>query len=114
MGMFDNVTMNYPVPELPDHEWEWQSKDTPAQYLDHYEIREDGTLWHHAYDARVEDNDDDAPLGFLMYRDNERWERVLFDGELEIHDVQGDTFYSLRCWFRGGVVRDMIVTKGGD
>ena len=47
MGMFDYVRYN-------GHQY--QTKDTPAQLLDHYEIREDGTLWHTAYDTEwVED-----------------------------------------------------------
>jgi hypothetical protein len=46
MGMFDYLTCKSPLP-LPEYqESAFQTKDTPAQYLDKYEIREDGTLWH--------------------------------------------------------------------
>ena len=109
MGVFDNVTCHYPLPpEIPEGR-DWQSKDTPAQYLDHYEIRQDGTLWHQAYDHRVETK----PDGFLnvqLYRDNHRWEREQFTGELEIHDCDEQNWYSVQFWFRDGEVRDMVPT----
>jgi len=50
VGMFDNLRCRYP---LPVEDWQrplvegktFQTKDTPDQDLDLYEIREDGTLW---------------------------------------------------------------------
>lgn len=39
MGMFDNIKCAM-VPA-----GEYQTKDTPVQYLDNYEIRADGSLW---------------------------------------------------------------------
>lgn len=51
MGMFDNIICKFPLP-LPEFQAnEFQTKDTPAQYLDLYEIREDGTIWHEEYDT---------------------------------------------------------------
>ena len=107
MGLFDDVRVKYqlPWPEVQDNMW--QSKDTPAQYLDLYEIREDGTLWHQAYDERLEENSK-YPIG----RDNKRWEQVKFTGELEIHEIiqskaSVGMYYSCRFWFRSGVVHDV-------
>jgi len=118
MGMFDDVRCLYPLPWPKVQDAVWQSKCTPAQFCDQYEIRADGTLWHQAYDVRIEETDK-APLGFFLHQDNPRWEQVPWDGELEIHKCIehnaylqfGGTFYSARLWFRDGVVRDMITSK---
>jgi len=45
MGLYDNITCKYPLPIPGANELEFQTKDTPRQDLDQYEIREDGTLW---------------------------------------------------------------------
>jgi len=118
MGMFDNVHCHYPLPWPEVQDATWQSKDTPAQYLDEYEIREDGTLWHEAYTSRWE-KDDSAPLGFYLYRDDVHWAQVSdVSGELEIHHLAENTsspggrMYSIRFWFWGGKVKDMIPTQG--
>ncbi|KKN49359.1 hypothetical protein LCGC14_0643350 [marine sediment metagenome] len=109
MGMFDEVLCRYPLVGCPEvQECLFQSNDTPAQYLDLYEIREDGTLWHEACDYRYETTDE-APLGFYIHRENKRWEQVLFEGELEIHGGPEDGGeYCFRFWFRDGRVRDFI------
>jgi hypothetical protein len=111
MGMFDNVRCEYPLPVDGANEFLFQTKDTPAQYLDDYEIRADGTLWYEEYDARIEETED-APLGFWMHRENRRWTPLDFTGELEIHHYECEspfgTYYSFRFWFRDGVVKDLI------
>lgn len=53
MGMFDQIVCKYPLPIVWANELEYQTKDTPSQFMDNYEIREDGTLWHEDY--RIED-----------------------------------------------------------
>jgi len=63
MGMFDDITYK-------GHQY--QTKDTPNQLLDQYEIRDDGTLWHQEYDERWEENSE-SPLGGYIRHDNERW-----------------------------------------
>ncbi len=50
MGMFDYLKCKYPLPDASDNDLEYQTKDTPAQFLDNYEIRADGSLWHLDYD----------------------------------------------------------------
>lgn len=45
MGLFDYVNCKYPLPVDGSNEREYQTKDTPSQYMDRYEIREDGQLW---------------------------------------------------------------------
>lgn len=118
MGVFDEVTCKFKLPWPEVQDAIWQSKQTPVQYLDHYEIREDGTLWHEAYDLRVEETDE-APLGVWMYRDNPRWVLEPFTGELEIHEYRehsdrpGGWWYSVRFWFRAGKVADAVFRKCG-
>ena len=106
MGMFDNITCKYnlPIEGLKiSKEFVYQTKDTPVQFLDSYEIREDGTLWHKDYDI---ENRSQATLwkkenpgkklpkrlrGFgemvgCMTRVNERWVRLaIFTGEIRFY-----------------------------
>lgn len=51
MGMFDYLRCKYPLPIDGTQHLLYQTKSTPAQFLDHYEIREDGSLWHQEYDT---------------------------------------------------------------
>ncbi len=51
MGMFDYVKCEYPLPVAGANELEYQTKDTPCQWLDLYVIKADGTLWHEEYDT---------------------------------------------------------------
>lgn len=88
------------------NERDYQTKDTPEQYCDLYEIRKDGMLWHQCYDI-VGNDDVDAwkkehpgetiPLGDLKYhtcmsdeRGNKRWVPASFTGELCFYDCIGD------------------------
>ncbi len=100
MGMFDELRCRYPLPVEGANSLEYQTKDTPAQLMDLYEIREDGTLWHEDYDIedhseaqkwRVANPDRELPdelkglkgLVGCASRVNNRWERVLdFTGEI--------------------------------
>lgn len=115
MGMFDDVRIRYSLPWPEVQDVKWQSKDTPC-CLDNYEIRKDGTLWHETYESRWEE-DESSPLGMVMHRDNRQWEQVLWKGELEVHefirhdDTPGGWAYSVRFWFRDGVVKDVIYKK---
>jgi len=117
MGMFDEVICHYPLPWPEVQDAIWHSKNTPAQYLERYEIRADGTLWHEAYTERFE-KDASSPFGFHLYRDDVHWVQVSgFCGELEIYtsvkraDHPGAQWYSVRFWFRDGTVKDMISSR---
>ena len=74
MGMFDYIRCNYKMPISVIGNAEYQTKDTPAQFMDHYEIRPDGTLWHQNYDIQKHS------------RVNKRWERVIITGEIVFYD----------------------------
>jgi hypothetical protein len=115
MGMFDEVRIKYPLPWPEVQDALWQSKDTPEQSLDLFEIREDGTLWHEQYAARVEETDE-SPLGFYIHRDNPQWRRIGFNGSIEVHhgiehEDGGLTWYSATFWFKDSTVADTIFKK---
>ena len=48
MGMFDYIECQYPLPDgfVPAVGELAQSKDTDSQYLDVYQMRADGSIWH--------------------------------------------------------------------
>ena len=83
MGMFDNITYPSKFPGI-----EFQTKDTPSQGLDNYEIREDGTLWYEEYDAKwvVDSN---ALFGGYIDQYNKRWvHQEQFTGEIVFYDYK--------------------------
>lgn len=106
MGMFDDIKCHYPLPVPGANALDYQTKDTDSQYLDQYEIRQDGTLWHQNYD--IEDHSDLAKwkaanpgqeppeelnglLGMCgcMSRVNKRWEQVNWTGEIQFYTMYG-------------------------
>ena len=94
MGMFDEIRCLYPLPLEGANARVYQTKDTPAQFTDLYEIREDGTLWHEEYD--LEDQSDPNAEGIarifgMCARVNERWEPVDLTGEIRFYDFSKDT-----------------------
>lgn len=67
MGMFDYIECRIPLPEpTPPEGIEWQTKDTPDQYLTRYVISEDGRLIELGY--RVEDRSDPNATGLMRLR----------------------------------------------
>lgn len=106
MGMFDNVRCKYPLPIAGAGELEFQTKDTPEQFLENYEIREDGTLWLEDYD--IEDRSEygkwtrehpgeeppESVKGLLsfagfMARVNKRQVPVQFTGKIQFYTTLG-------------------------
>lgn len=109
MGMFDYLRCQYPLPVEGANALEFQTKDTDAQYLDLYELREDGTLWHEAYDLRTED-DESAPLGIYQYRDNPRWEQEPITGEIRFYTSRGNgAWIEFSAYFAEGKMRELHV-----
>ena len=106
MGMFDYVRCHYPLPVEGAAALEYQTKDTPAQWMDQYEIRDDGTLWHEEYDT--EDRSDQNAEGFerifgIATRVNKRWEPVTMTGEIVFY--AGDFEFS--AYFVGGELKHL-------
>ena len=94
MGMFDNLECEYPLPVKVDRGEPFQTKDTPAQFLDNYKIKEDGTLWHEKYDT--EDRSDPNASGLDAFRGcatrvNKRWEQCAdFTGEIAFYGFHNE------------------------
>lgn len=104
MGMFDDIKCKYPLPLEGANALDYQTKDTARQYLDKYEIREDGTLWHEDYETEDQsefgkwrkDHPGEEPpenvthlLSFAgcMARVNKRWEPVNLTGEIRFYTI---------------------------
>jgi hypothetical protein len=91
MGMFDYVRCKYPLPDGAPTDG-YQSKDTPAQYLEHYEIREDGSLWGEEYD--IEDRSDPTKTGLArggrMTRVNRRAVPCDYSGQIHFYHDEWD------------------------
>lgn len=104
MGVFDYLRCKYPLPVEGSNDLEYQTKDTDAQYLDEYEIREDGTLWHKTYDT--EDRSDSNAEGLMrlwgiVTRVNERWEPSTMTGEVVFYSKN----YVFSAYFVGGQIK---------
>lgn len=89
MGMFDQLRCRYPLPVTEAQNLLFQTKDTPAQWLDYYEIREDGTLWREDYDledTRTEQAKAAGDFRGCMAKVNKRWEPMPdFVGEIRFY-----------------------------
>lgn len=107
MGLYDYIRCRYPLPVEGANALEFQTKDTDAQYLDHYEIREDGTLFHEQYDPRIE-KDEKAPLGFYSHRENVRWEQIKMTGEIRFYASGDDgSWIEFSAYFLDGNLREI-------
>lgn len=123
MGLFDELTSKYPLPLDGANALLFQTKDTPAQWMDKYELRVDGTLWHESYD--IEDRSDkgiwmrehpgETPPekldGFIgcMGRANPRWEQCLFTGEVRFghYDSKSTRSITFSSYFVKGQLREL-------
>lgn len=87
---------------------EYQTRDTPAQLLDHYEIKSNGELWHKNYDVEIIEDDN----YFLKYRwehKNERWEFCnKFIGEIRFYRaLDADDWEEYSAYFKDGKLREI-------
>ena len=110
MGMFDYIEVECELPcKVTNLEKaEWQTKDTPAQYLDKYFLTADGRFEHMEYDTRFEDNEDE-PFGFYLHRDNKR--RVFcsqFTGSIRFYDKLPDGWYEFCVFIEAGRVLKIV------
>lgn len=118
MGMFDEIKCEYPLPVKGANKLVFKTKSTPAQYIDLYEIRKDGTLWHETYD--VEDRSDPKAKGILrmagcMTRINQRWEQVNMTGEIRFYTFTGkkrDQLLEFSAYFVDGKLNQIHKIQG--
>lgn len=85
MGMFDYLRCEFKLPgvrpEVQGLQFQTKCLD---EAMDNFLLKEDGTLWHEEYDARVEETSE-AFFGFYIHRENLRWVRYLHSGELRFY-----------------------------
>lgn len=112
MGMFDFMTCKAALPEEGLEDRVFQTKDTPAQMLDQYQIREDGSLWHLNYD--LEDRSDPEAEGLdrlvgMLTQVNQRWEKCSqFSGEIIFYDTYLSGWIEFRAEFVDGQLSGQI------
>lgn len=98
MGMFDYIKCKYPLPVEGANERSFQTKDTPSQSLDHYEIKENGMLF------KVKDfyKENFEP----QYLDN-------FLGEISFHEYEDRTklWIAFCAYFTHGILREVHLTE---
>ena len=102
MGMFDYL-------RYKGHDY--QSKDTPNQLMDKYELKEDGTLWVEEYDAEwVEDKE--ALFGAYMKQSNHRWAQVEnYTGEIRFYrnlDKEYKVWEEFSAYFVQGQLKHLV------
>ena len=106
MGMFDYVRYNGV---------EYQTKDTPAQLLDYYDIHEDGTLWHNNYDCEWVEEEEHILKGYLR-QFNERKEFCdKFIGEIRFYRNIGKKYKQweeFSAYFVNGKMREIHQISG--
>lgn len=93
MGMFDYVRCKYPLPAGAPVDG-YQTKDTDAQYLELYEIREDGSLWYLHVEREFRPDPGKEGLEALcgcMKKVSEEWRQERMTGEVCFYaDNAGD------------------------
>ena len=107
MGMFDNLRCRYPLPVDGANDRLYQTKDTPSQYLDVYEIREDGALWYHASHGAAEDG-----ACFANNPDCTEWRREKFLGEIRFYDYDRDgRRLEFSAYFVDGMLKELHLLR---
>lgn len=108
MGMFDYIRFKVPLPESPP-DLEWQTKDTPEQYLGTYEVREDGKLY---WEKRTQEwvTDLDSLLGRALKTTSTEWLPCCFTGGITFYSYEGkDTkkWWEYSAYFVNGEVKSI-------
>lgn len=90
MGMFDELRCELKLPGVVSaaQGLVFQTKSLD-EAMDNFLLKQDGTLWHEEYDARVEKTDR-APLGFFIHRENTRWVQRSHSGELRFYHYRNE------------------------
>jgi len=115
MGVFDTLYCKYPLPIPGMNDREYQTKDTPAQYCDSYEIRENGTLWHHDHDT--EDRSDPKATGIariigMATPVNFRWIAINFTGEIRFYNtIEPGGWIEFSSYFIAGKIQSVTLIE---
>ena len=95
MGMFDYLRCEYDLPVEGLGDRMFQTKDTPAQWMDTYRIDANGQLWGQEYD--IEDQSDpnaegiDAIIGCMTRVNVRETECSDYTGEIVFYTHKGES-----------------------
>ena len=103
MGMFDYIRYKGK---------QYQTKDTPNQWMDTYEIRDDNALWVEKYDSEWI-NEPEALFGGYLNQKNHYWEQLKdFTGEILFYEYDGKgTDIEISSYFVNGELKNLVVLK---
>ena len=93
----------------------FQTKDLPTLFLDNYEIRKDGSLWHEDYD--YEDQSDPSKEGIekcfgILTKVNRRWEFMeYFTGEIRFYTIIDDVWFDFSTYVLHGKIEKIYLLK---
>ena len=113
MGMFDELTCEYPLPVDGANKFHYQTKDTPAQLLDQYKIDVNGQLWHEVYGIvdRSDPNANGAKrLAGCMTRQDSKWAEENLTGEINFYafkPIKGIHWIEFSAKFIDGKVKEL-------
>lgn len=107
MGMFDHITVKYPLPGAPRSPIKCQTKDLHCLLYD-FELRENGELWLEKVEREYIENPD-AFLGHDVNVVSRQWEPYPFTGALSVYDSIDGKWYEWSIWVIEGKVRDAIM-----
>lgn len=121
MGMFDYLRCEYDLPIHDAPAEGWQTKSTPAQAMDVYTIRKDGTLWGQEYD--IEDRSNPNAKGLnrirgMATRVNHRDVRCTMTGEVRFYTSKdgdwGRGWIEISAYFVNGQIKHLEVIENLD
>ena len=102
MGMFDYL-------HYKGHDY--QSKDTPNQLMDKYELKENGTLWVEESDGEWI-KDENSLLGGYIKESNHRWVQVeKYTGEIRFYrhlDKEYKVWEEFSAYFVQGQLKHLV------
>lgn len=112
MGVFDEITVAYDIPELRGVARTFQFKDMPHPSMSEYTINEKGQMFEWKYDLMY-----DHPmvsgiqrLAFGDRKTNERWEPISYTGTVTIgFDKDDGSEVEIVLWIKRGVLSDWVV-----
>lgn len=97
MGMFDEIKCYAKTGVRGSNQHTYQTKDTPKQTMDVYEIRQDGSLWHEIYDGP--EISERKPIG---------WERSDYSGEIIFYTNTKLGWLEFVSTFKNGELQKII------
>lgn len=95
MGMYDDLRCHYPLPVAGANAREYQTKDTPSQLLNKYEITAEGVLRHQEWDA-----DEGLKSEWIGHPD--------FTGEVRFYDLKDcGGWIEFSAYFVNGLLKEL-------